>query len=75
MSDVLQNAAPDVEKLLLGSKYDMSDLRVVSRERGQFLADELDIKFLEISAKTGFNVEEVQILYISFCSVKYLYFT
>ena len=53
----------------------MSDLRVVSRERGQFLADELDIKFLEISAKTGFNVEEVQILYISFCSVKYLYFT
>ena len=59
VSDFLQNAAPDVEKLLLGSKCDMLDLRVVSRERGQFLADKLGIKFLEISAKTGFNVEEV----------------
>ena len=62
--DALQNATPDVEKMLLGNKCDLSDSRVVSKERGQLLADEYGIKFMEISAKTGINVKEVAINFL-----------
>ena len=55
----LQNAAADVEKMILGNKCDLSDSRVVSKERGQLLADEHGIKFMETSAKASINVEEV----------------
>ena len=57
--------------MILSNKCDLSDSRVVSKERGQSLADEHGIKFMEISAKTSINVEEVSFLYITFlCSVK-----
>ena len=62
--DALQNVSPGVEKMLLGNKCDLSDSRVVSKERGQLLADEYGIKFMEISAKTGINVEEVAINFL-----------
>ena len=55
----LQNAAADVEKMILGNKCDLADSRVVSKERGQLLADEHGIKFMETSAKASINVEEV----------------
>ena len=64
--DALQNVTPDVELMLLGNKCDLSDSRVVSKERGQLLADEYGIKFMEISAKTGINVEEVAINFLHF---------
>ena len=57
----LQNAAADVDKIIVGNNCHLSDSRVVSTERGQLLADEHGIKFMEISAKTGINVEEVAI--------------
>jgi len=59
----LQNAAADVEKMILGNKCDLSESRVVSKERGQLLADEHSIKFMETSAKASINVEEVFIVY------------
>ena len=52
--------------MILGNKCDLSDSRVVSKERGQLLADEHGIKFMETSAKASINVEEVSILYIVF---------
>ena len=55
--------------MILGNKWDLSDSRVVSKERGQSLADKYGIKFMETSAKASINVEEVSILYIAFlCS-------
>ena len=65
--DALQNASPDVELMLLGNKCDLSDSRVISKERGQLLADEHGIKFMEISAKASINVEEVSISTLHFC--------
>ena len=65
----LQNADADVEKMILGNKCDLSDSQVVSKERGQSLADEHGIKFMEISAKASTNVEEVSILSLHFCRV------
>jgi GTPase SAR1 family protein len=45
-------------KMLLGNKCDMSDRRVVSRERGEQIAVDHGIRFLETSAKANINVEK-----------------
>eukprot|EP01136_Pigoraptor_vietnamica_P000724 Opistho-1_new@26396 len=56
--NIEQHAAEDVEKMILGNKCDMEDKRMVTKDRGQKLADEYGIKFLETSAKANINVEE-----------------
>lgn len=53
-----QHATEGVNKILIGNKCDWEDKRVVSTERGQQLADELGIPFLEVSAKSNINVEK-----------------
>ena len=45
--------------ILCGNKCDLSDARVISKERGLLLAEEYDMKFTETSAYTSINVEEV----------------
>jgi len=44
--------------MILGNKCDMNDRRQVSKERGEQLAIEYGIKFMETSAKASINVEE-----------------
>jgi len=56
--NIEEHAAADVEKMILGNKCDMNDKRQVSTERGQALAVEYNVKFMETSAKTSINVEE-----------------
>eukprot|EP00124_Ichthyophonus_hoferi_P004641 Ihof_evm4s537 gene=Ihof_evmTU4s537 len=51
------HASEDVEKMVLGNKCDMDDKRVVAKERGEQLAQECHIPFLETSAKNDINVE------------------
>jgi len=58
MQDVEQFADEDVEIMILGNKCDINNKRVVSRERGEQLATEYGIKFMEVSGKTGINIEE-----------------
>ncbi|KAG9341261.1 hypothetical protein JZ751_019702 [Albula glossodonta] len=48
----------NVERMILGNKCDMNDKRQVSKERGEKLAIDYGIKFLETSAKSSLNVEE-----------------
>lgn len=43
---------------MIGNKCDWEEKRVVSTERGQALADELGIPFLEVSAKTNYNIDK-----------------
>jgi len=57
-SNVEQHATEGVNKILIGNKCDWEEKRVVSTERGQQLADELRIPFLEVSAKSNINVEK-----------------
>jgi len=57
-SNVEQHATEGVNKILIGNKCDWEEKRVVSTERGQQLADELGISFLEVSAKSNVNVEK-----------------
>lgn len=57
-SNVEQHASEGVNKILIGNKCDWEEKRAVSTERGQQLADELGIRFLEVSAKNNINVEK-----------------
>jgi len=56
--NIEEHATSDVEKMALGNKCDMNDRRQVSKERGEQLAIEHGIKFMETSAKASINVEE-----------------
>lgn len=54
----LQHANEDVEKMILGNKCDMEDKRVVNKTRGEGIAREHGISFLETSAKANINIEK-----------------
>jgi len=56
--NIEEHASADVEKMILGNKCDMNDRRQVSKERGEQLAIEYGIKFMETSAKASINVED-----------------
>ena len=43
--------------MVVGNKIDLPDQREVSTEEGQKLASELDVEFIETSAKAGINVK------------------
>ena len=45
--------------VLVGNKCDLEDERQVSRDQGERLAREWGCSFIEASAKTGHNVDEV----------------
>ncbi|XP_070828863.1 ras-related protein Rab-8B-like isoform X1 [Chaetodon trifascialis] len=56
--NIEEHASSDVEKMVLGNKCDMTDRRQVSKDRGEKLAIDYGVKFLETSAKSSLNVEE-----------------
>ena len=58
MNNIEEHAAENVNKILLGNKCDLQEKKVVDTSRGQALADEYNILFLETSAKNNTNVEE-----------------
>jgi Ras-related protein Rab-6A len=43
--------------ILVGNKIDVAEKRQVGTEEGQALARELDVMFIEASAKAGINVK------------------
>jgi len=45
--------------ILVGNKVDMEDSRVISVEEAEKLAKEFDVEYIETSAKTNENMEEV----------------
>ncbi|ERF76768.1 GTP-binding protein ypt2 [Endocarpon pusillum Z07020] len=57
-SNVEQHASEGVNKILIGNKCDWEEKRAVSTQQGQDLADELNIPFLEVSAKSNTNIEK-----------------
>lgn len=59
LEDIYAYAREDTDKLLVGTKSDMTAERVVSHRSAQRLAKQLGIPFFEASAKSGTNVEKV----------------
>jgi len=57
LRNIDEHANEDVEKMILGNKCDMEESRVVPRERGDAIAREHGIKFMETSAKNNVNIE------------------
>jgi len=58
LRNIDEHANEDVEKMILGNKCDMEDSRVVQKERGEAIAREHGIKFMETSAKNNVNIEK-----------------
>jgi len=58
LRNIDEHASEDVEKMLLGNKCDMADKRMVSKERGEQIAREHSIRFLETSAKANINIDK-----------------
>ncbi len=50
--------------IILGNKVDNEDIRKVSKEEGEKVAEGNDISFFEISNKTGVNVNEALLAFI-----------
>jgi Ras-related protein Rab-6A len=47
----------DLMIILVGNKIDSAEKRQVGTEEGQALAKELDVMFIETSAKAGINIK------------------
>ncbi len=58
IGEVRDNAG-DIPMLLVGNKIDLEDSRVVSMEEAQELADDLNMFYVESSAKTGVGVGDI----------------
>ncbi|XP_032824664.1 ras-related protein Rab-8A-like [Petromyzon marinus] len=56
--NIEEHASADVQKMVLGNKCDMNDRRQVTKDRGEKLAEDYNIQFMETSAKASINVEE-----------------
>ncbi|KAL8033083.1 hypothetical protein ABFS82_13G139900 [Erythranthe guttata] len=59
LEDARQHANPNMSIMLIGNKCDLSHRRAVSTEEGEQFAKENGLIFMEASAKTAQNVEEV----------------
>jgi small GTP-binding protein len=58
LDDIRQNNKMSIGKMLLGNKADLEDEREVTNEEGEKLAELLQCKYYETSAKTGQNINE-----------------
>ena len=58
VNEIVKHAADGVNKLLVGNKCELPSKKVVSTGETKELADSLNIRFLEASAKNAHNVEE-----------------
>ena len=54
------NASPNIKIFLIGNKTDLEESRQVDKERAQKCKEDYDLDyFVETSAKTGMNVQEI----------------
>ncbi|XP_059489171.1 ras-related protein Rab-10 [Neocloeon triangulifer] len=58
LRNIDEHANEDVEKMILGNKCDMEDKRQVAKERGEAIAREHGVRFMETSAKANINIEQ-----------------
>lgn len=72
LEDARQHANANMTIMLIGNKCDLAHRRAVSTEEGEQFAKEHGLIFMEASAKTAQNVEEVTIdcLFDGHCFVK-----
>jgi Ras-related protein Rab-1A len=57
LEEIDKYATANITKMLVGNKLDLEDMRQIMREEGKQKAEELNVKFLETSAKESTNVD------------------
>lgn len=55
-----KNTDKSIPFVLIGNKIDLEDARVVSKEAGKKFAEENGMEFVEVSAKTGVGIKELE---------------
>ncbi|CAH9140275.1 unnamed protein product [Cuscuta epithymum] len=58
LEDAQEHSNPNMTIMLVGNKSDLGQRRAISKEEGEQFAKEHGLLFLEVSSKTGQNVEE-----------------
>ena len=62
LNEIRTTANPDVNIFIIGNKVDLENERAIPKDVGQGFADTHDAKlFIETSAKTGFNAQNILI--------------
>ncbi|XP_077163440.1 ras-related protein Rab-6B-like isoform X1 [Paroedura picta] len=59
IDDVRTERGSDVIIMLVGNKTDLADKRQITTEEGEQRAKEMNVMFIETSAKTGYNVKQL----------------
>ena len=59
MAELSIDRMPQPSSFQVGNKTDLSDKRQVSTEEGERKAKELNVMFIETSAKAGYNVKQL----------------
>ena len=60
LNEIRENGNPEINIFLIGNKVDLEDKRVITKEEAQKFSDDNNIKlFMETSAKTGFNAQNI----------------
>ena len=60
LKDIKANSSPDIKIFLIGNKTDLEEHRVIKTEQAEKFSDQYDLDyFVESSAKTGMNVQEI----------------
>jgi len=60
LKDLKLNSSPDIKIFLVGNKADLEESREINKERAQKYKVDYDLDyFLETSAKTGMNAQEI----------------
>ncbi|CDJ47945.1 Ethylene-responsive small GTP-binding protein, related [Eimeria brunetti] len=70
MQNVEEYADPSIVRVLVANKLDLQAQRQVSRSKGEDLAREYSIPFIETSAKGNVNVEEAFMYVTSFATLR-----
>ena len=69
LNEIKNNSSPDIKKFLIGNKADLEESRKITKEEALKMKEDFGFNlFMETSAKTGFNAEE---LFIQACKTLY----
>ena len=60
LKDLKSNSSPDIKIFLIGNKTDLEEYRIIKTEQAKQYSEEYGLDFfIESSAKTGMNVQEI----------------
>ena len=60
LKDLKANSSPDIKIFLIGNKTDLEEHRVIKTEQAKRFSEQYELDyFMESSAKTGMNVQDI----------------